>query len=304
MNSIRLSTGPGDSFALYVRCLHGKRRFPILFVVLLILWLTTATQSLAQVTRSFTEPVEFSNVAAAEPGVLSRVLVREGERVTVGQPLAELDNQVLQQTLRIAVLHAESDAKVRSAEANLRVFKQKFGKLQPLLARGHANNAEVEKAQAEFEAAKAEFEIAKQESEEDRLEVLRIQAQINQRTISSPVDGLVTEIHHRPGEYISGNNPQVATVVKLDQLRVRFYLHSNDIQQIRVNQSVAVLLGDSKQKIMANVEFVSPVTDPESGKTRVDLLIDNADLRYRSGIVCHWISRTAEPASEHAIGSN
>jgi len=122
----------------------GKRRFRFLAAIVFVAWLVTATETQAQVTRSFTEPVQFSNVAASEPGILQAIHVREGDRVSVGQTLAELDNQVLQQSLQIAILQAESNAKVRSAEANLRVFQQKYDKLKPLLEAGHANTSEVE----------------------------------------------------------------------------------------------------------------------------------------------------------------
>ena len=273
----------------FARCLslHGRFQF-LVFLALMILWLAAASNACAQVTRSFTEPVEFSNVAAAEPGVLGKILVREGDRVTIGQTLAELDNQVLQQSMQIAQLRAQSNAKVRSAEANLRLNKQKYEKLRPLLQRGHANNAEVEKAESEYESALAEFELAKQESDEDQLEVQRIQAQINQRLIQSPIDGLVTELHHRKGEYISTNSPQVATVVKLDQLRVRFYLHAEQIQSLAKDQRIRLLVGDDKQVVFGVVEFISPVTDSNSGTTRIDLLIENSNMRLRSGTPCHW----------------
>lgn len=276
-------------------CLSGKRRFRILFLLIAILWLGIAVcESSAQVTRSFTEPIESSQVAAADPGVLGKTYVKEGDRVVTGQPLAELKNEVLQRTLEIALLHAESDAKVRSAEATLRIRKQKYTKLQPLLEVGHANSAEVEKAQAEYEAAVADLELARQEAEEDRLEVARIRAQINRTIIHSPIDGWVTQIHHRPGEYVSINQPQVATVVKLDQLRVRFYLLASDVQKLQANQQVNVLLDDDETKqVPARVEFVSPVTDPDSGTTRVDLLIDNAALQHRSGIPCQWLEQSA-----------
>lgn len=275
---------------LFLQYHTGNRQFRFLVVAIILILFGTAMQANAQVTRSFTEPFEFSNVAASEPGVLSQLHVREGDRVSVGQPLAELDNQVLHQTLEIARLHAGSDAQVRSAQAGLKLHKQKYEKLRPLLAAGHANHAEVEKARAEYEAALADFELAKQESEEDQLELARIQAQVNQRIMQSPIDGWVTEIHHRPGEYVSVNNPQVATVVRLDRLRVRFYLHAKATDRLQVGRVVSLLLGEQqKQTIQATVEFISPVTDPNSGTTRVDVLIDNAEMKYRSGIPCQWI---------------
>ena len=251
----------------------------------------------AQVTRSFTEPVESSQVAAAEPGVIGKVLVKEGQRVSVGQTLGELDNEVLQRSLEIAALRAASDAKVRSTRARLKISKRKLEKLQPLLDQGHANHAEVEQAETSYEAALADHELAILESEEFRLEVSRIESQIRRRTIRSPVDGWITEIHRRPGEYIASNDPRFATVVQLDHLRVRFYLLADTVSRLQPGETVGLLLGEKKQPINAIVEFVSPVTNPDSGTARVDLLVDNPNLQIRSGTPCFWNHETRSSGS-------
>ncbi len=264
-------------------------RWPVLLVLFVLLLAGLAEQATAQVTHSFTEPVRQSEVAAAEPGIVARLLVREGEAVSAGQPLAELDYQVLQRTLEIAQLRADSDAKVRSAQATLEIRQRKFENLQPLLDVGHANPSEVEQARAEYDAALAEYELARLEADENRLDVARIQAQINHRIIFSPIDGLVTEIHRQPGEYISSTEPEFATVVEISQLRVRFYLLAETAARLQRGQRVSLLLGrQQSQQVAGQVAYVSPVTDPDSGTVRVDVLIDNADNRLRSGTPCQW----------------
>ncbi len=266
-------------------------RWTLRFVFSVLVALLHCSVAEGQVLRSFAEPVERSHVAAAEPGVLQQIVVKEGQRVTKGQALGELNNDVLQQTLEIARLKANSDAKLRSANANLRLFQKKFEKLRPLLEAGHANNAEVEQAQVEYEAALAEFEIAQQELQENRLEVSRIEAQIKRRVIHSPIDGWITAIHHRPGEYIATSSPEVATIVQLDRLRVRFYLLASTADQLQVGSVVPINVGtrNKQARVPTVVEFVSPVIDPDSGTVRVDLLIDNSNLSLRSGTPCQWI---------------
>lgn len=259
------------------------------------------TTACAQVIDSFTEPIAQSDVAASEPGVVDSITVAEGQQVRRGDVLSMLDHDALRQSLRIAQLRASSLSAIKSAEATLRIRKTRRDTLEPLLKEGHANPAEVEEAIVEHEVAASDLEIAREKHAEYALEVDRIEAQIKARTIAAPIDGIVSELHYRLGEYVSSSKPQFATVVQLDQLLVRFYLLEPTIMQLQRDQSVTLMLrvGDRQQQIAGTIAFVSPVTDPDSGTARVDVVIDNRDGKYRSGSRCRWIGPPApsQPAN-------
>lgn len=242
----------------------------------------------AQVTHSFTEPVDRRQLAAAQPDIVGNVFIREGEKVKANQMLAELDNRVLKQALKIAELRAKSDSQINSAQATHSITRQKYEKLRPMLQNGHANPAEVEKARAEYETAAAELQLAKEKKQEYKFEESRIRAEIETRVIRSPFDGVVTEIHFRPGEFIASNERQLVTVVRLDQLRARFYLLAETVGNLRQGQQVQLAMGTKKTPVTGTIEFVSPITDADSGTSRVDVLIDNKKQKWRSGSVCVW----------------
>ena len=246
--------------------------------------------AISQITRAFAEPFEKRLVAAIQPDVVALLKVKEGSQVKAGDVLAELDNQVLKQSLRIAELRSESNSAIAAAEASLKIRKRKLDKLVPLLQRGHANQAEIEVAQSEFEAAAAELSLAREKKRESQIEVQKISAEIERRIIRSPIDGVVTQIHCKPGEYIASSERQLATVVNLDKLRIRFYLLAASAAKLRVSEKVDILYGQDKRRIIATIEYVSAVTDPDSGTTRVDVLIDNSRRRLRSGTFCEWVS--------------
>ena len=249
----------------------------------------------AQVIDSFTEPIHQSDVAAAESGVIDTIEVVEGQTIRRGQTLATLDHDALLQTLRIAQLRAKSTSEARSAESKMQMRKTRRDTILPLLENGHANPSEVEEAVLEYENAKAELEIAREKQAENALEVDRIKAQIKARTIESPIDGVVSELHYRLGEYVSSSKPQFATVVQLDRLLVRYYLLEETVVELHKDQQVSLMLrvGNRQQQIAGTIRFVSPVTDPDSGTARVDVVVDNAQRQYRSGSRCKWIGLPA-----------
>ncbi|MCA9148473.1 MAG: efflux RND transporter periplasmic adaptor subunit [Planctomycetales bacterium] len=281
-----------------------------MYVRSLVLWpcisviLLTAVPVYSQVTRSFAEPIERSEVAAAEPGVVVRILVKEGQQVKAGQVLAELDREVLIQSLRLAELEAASRSKIDAAESLLRIRKQRKETLAPLLKSGHANPAELEQANAEFEQALAERNRAVEESEQAAIEVERIKAQLDRRVIHSPLDGVVTEIHRRAGEFIAANDPRFATVVQLDQLRVRFYLNAEIVEDLERLMRVPVQVGTQAKARSGVVEFVSPITDSGSGTVRVDVLLNNEAGQLRAGTPVMWLMTPTSLTSVNTSNSN
>ncbi len=117
----------------------------------------------------------------------------------------------------------------------------------------------------------------------DRLEVKRIETQLQRRTIRSPIDGVITEIHREPGEFLSITEPKVFTVVRLDRLRAKFYIPAENAHRFSKGHRVKLTGHTDEKPLAGEVEFVSPVTHAESGLVRVDVTFDNRDGRLRSG---------------------
>ena len=174
--------------------------------------------------------------------------------------------------------------------------------IESLIDGGHTNNFEVEQKQSEYQTAFAELRTAEEEIKLNKLEVERIKAQIADRVVTSPINGFVTELHKQLGENISNNEPQYATVVRVDELKVRFYLDSKTLQSTKIGDSVELLVGSRRNSKPATVTYVSPIIDPDSGLGRLDVKIDNSDLKIQSGIVCFWSEEISTAA--HADLSN
>jgi RND family efflux transporter MFP subunit len=248
--------------------------------------LLACTTAQAQVTTTFTEPYERIEVSAAELGIVQSVDVTVGDAVTRDQLLGQLDSGVLHESRRLAQHRAESTARIDAARADLKLKQGMYENLQPLLRSGHANPTEVDRSKTEYEHAQAALQIAGDEMAEAKIELARIDAQIRQRQIRSPIDGIVVDIHRRPGEYLQSNRPQFATVVDISKLRIRFFVSTRYAQQLRKGETIDVLIGADRFKTAANIEFVSPITESQSGTVRLDLLVDNARHQLRSGVIC------------------
>ncbi len=278
-------SGSCQDFRSTIRPIH--RRANTVLPLLVILF--TATNLHAQVLESFAEPVELREVAAAEPGVVSKTFVREGQSIEIGQVLAELQCEELRQKKRLAELRAESAFAIQAADALVRIREKKLAALRPMLESGHANQSEVEQAELEFDAAFSEREAAKLAREEQKIQVCLIEAEIERRLIRSPIRGVITEVHRQAGEFIAGAEPKFATIADLTKLRARFYLNAEEAIQLKTGQNVTIATGLTQKIVHGTVSFVSPVTDADSSTTRVEVLLNNPQNELRSGSPCRWI---------------
>ncbi len=244
------------------------------------------------VTKSFTEPIEKSMVACTENGVVDTVRVREGDRVSAGDELAKLNHGVLVETKRQAIARARSTAKRDAAKSRFELVMAQKQTLEGMIAEGHVNQYEVQQKTTEYNNAVAEYREAEDELVMNRIEVDRIEAQIQERIIKSPIDGVVVKIHKQPGEHVSNNEPQYATIVRIDKLKAKFYLKADLLNRTRVGEAVEVFVGADRKKVKASVSYVSPVIDPDSGTGRIEVEIDNQNRKIQSGTQCVWGGRT------------
>lgn len=233
--------------------------------------------------EGFTEPAQTIAVAASENGIVQEVRVELGQAVKKGEVLGTLDDDVLKATLEIAQLKASSTAAIDAAKAELEIKQQKLTALSDIQRNGGGSRDEFSRAKADAELARAKLKSAEETLAADRLEVKRTEAQLQRRTIRSPIDGVVTEIHREPGEFLSITEPKVFTVVRLDRLRVKFYVPAEVAPRFSKGARVKLAGQADEKPLTGDVNFVSPITHAESGLVRVDVMLDNRDGRLRSG---------------------
>lgn len=277
---------------------HGTRecRFSISQLAAFIIPLALTQLASAEPVDGFTEPYRTIEVASAETGIIIKVLVKEGERVQRGQIVAKLDASVLQSRLEIAIRESLARGAIETAQAEFQLRKKRLHKLLQLRTNGIVRQVEVERAKADLAITEAQVLAAEDAIAIKRLECKRIQAQINQRIVYSPIDGVVNTIHKEEGEQVSTADPHVVTIVQLDPLLAIFSLSTPQAMQLRSNQNITI----HPTKISSNgisssptvtgiVEHVAPVTHAESSTVLVTVRFENSEGLFRSGERC-WLN--------------
>ena len=234
--------------------------------------------------KAFTEPYRSIEIAASETGTLAHLAVEEGDEIQAGSILANLNEEVLAASLAVAKKSTESEGAINSATAELNMQQERLDKLQGLFQRRHASQTELDRAQSQYDIAAAKLESAQDEIQIKLLELQRIEAQLEQRRLRTPIDGIVTEIFKDEGEFVSPADPKVMTVVQLNPLRVTFSVPQSEIHRLK-GETTATIILDGEERT-GTIEFISPTADAQSGTCRVKIKIDNPDLQLSSGQAC------------------
>jgi RND family efflux transporter MFP subunit len=245
---------------------------------------------LADDIQSFTEPYRTINLAAAESGIVIGLNVEEGDSVEKDQPLADLNQAVLKAGVEIARSHRDAVSGLNSAESELKLRSERLRKLQELRQNENSSEEEVNRALLEFEVAEARVLQVQEQLEIKRLEYERIRLQLALRTLTSPIDGVVTELYRDIGEFVSPADPVVLTIVQLNPLRATFSVPIADVKSLRKGQTVPVKVDGVAKPVNAQVELVSPVINAESQTVRVKVELPNPGNKIRSGAKCFFAS--------------
>ncbi|MCA9133183.1 MAG: efflux RND transporter periplasmic adaptor subunit [Planctomycetales bacterium] len=251
---------------------------------------------------SFTEPAGDVKVASSEMGTLAYVRVQEGTRVTQNQILAGLDDSVLQAALSIAEKAKQARGRLDAAKVELDLQTDRLEKFQALFQRQHASAEELARAVAHKRQAAAQLRGMREELEVKEAEYARIEAQLAEKKIRSPLSGIVTHVFKQPGEFISAADPVVLRIVNLDTLLAEFPVPALAADQFKVGQKVPLCIGPQRAKAEGNIEFVSPLTDAQSNTVRVKMRIDNGQGQFPSGAACWLVVDGYSPTADRAPG--
>ena len=237
--------------------------------------------------EGFTEPYRMVSLSApGEPSLVTKIAAREGASVSAGQIVVEFDARVLQAGLRIAQARCELDGREAAARAEYDLRQERFSKLRLLDQQGHASPTELRRAEADLRVAQANYQLALEEKTLAELERDRIQAQIEQRRLRSPFDGVVTKVFREVGESTSLGESEMITIVQLDRLRVTLPVSAEFARTLRQGASLELELPELGRQVTSEVEIISPVLDAKSGTVPITCVIDNRERSIQSGMRC------------------
>lgn len=245
-------------------------------------------------------------VAATESGIIAELNVAKDDFVKIGQPIGQLDSRIAEVEKEIAAKQlqhskylAKNESKVELAESVVEEMKLKLQKTQELVNKGGAAESEIrEKAIAVKQAEVQLIEKRLEKMERDMQIGLAdsnyklAELKVNRLKLTSPATGAVVQIDRPTGDWVTAGTT-IAKIIRLDELRVDFYV---DMKQIDVtslrHQPVTITadFGDAGIKSFAGKITGLASEVGSTGKVRVSATVQNQQINNR------WILLPGMPA--------
>jgi RND family efflux transporter MFP subunit len=190
-------------------------------------------------------------------GIIETVPFKSGDRVAVGDTLANLESD----TEKLAV----DRARIALAAAEEKV-------------------ARVERLQASLAITQVEVTAVGRELQNAQLDLRAAEIALRKRKIFAPIDGRVGIVSVDTGDLVS-NQTVITTIDDREQLKVIFYTPENIVQELAIGEEVEAVSTARPEKIhVGRISAIDSRLDEASRTLRTEATIDNAADELRPGM--------------------
>jgi RND family efflux transporter MFP subunit len=190
-------------------------------------------------------------------GVLTRIYVKEGDKVSKGQLLASIDDGGLSQQL--AQMEVQSSLAKTTFERQERLWNQKIG------------------SEIQYLQAKASYE-AQQNA------VNQMKAQLGKTSIRAPFSGIVDDVMTEQGTVVSAGQSPVIRLVDLADMYIQADIPESFLNSVTKGKDVSVyfpVLGDT---IAAKIRQVGNYIEPSNRTFKIEVAVPNTNKMIKPNL--------------------
>jgi RND family efflux transporter MFP subunit len=266
---------------------------------------------------------EQAEVSAEAAGRVVETPVERGTRVSQGALLArvsaaetsaqlqEAEANAAQIEARLGLAEGQAfDATrvpdVRNARAALDLAEAEFRRIGSLLEQKVVSQSEYDQRNTQVEASRQQYQMAQNVAEQSyrslesaRARVALARKALADTAIRAPFAGLVAERAVSIGDYVT-RGARVATVVRVDPLRIEMTVPEQSVSLIKVGQPVRLTVDAYPgEEFTATIRFVSPSLRTDQRALTVEAIAPNPDGRLKPGLFA--TASIKQPESAAAI---
>ncbi len=251
---------------------------------------------------------EQAEVSAESAGRVIETPVERGSRVAQGAVLvrvspAETSAQLLEAEANAAQIEARlglsegqpfDPARVpdaMNARAALDLAEAEFVRIGSLLEQQVVSKSEYDQRRTQVEAARQQYQMAQNVAQQGfrslegaRARIVLARKAAADTSIRAPFSGQVAERLVSVGDYVT-RGARVATVVRIDPMRIELTVPEQSISLVRVGQPVRVAVDAYPgEAFPATVRYVSPSLRADQRALTVEAIAGNSDARLKPGL--------------------
>lgn len=190
-------------------------------------------------------------------GVLSKVYVKEGQKVKKGQILAKIDDAGMSQ--QVAQLQIQSDLAKTTFERQMRLWEQKIG-------------SEIQYLQA------------KSSYESQQKAVKQAQSQLAKTIVRAPFSGTIDDVITEQGSVVAPGQSQLMRIINLDNMYIETDVPEKYITNVTKDKNVEVEFPVLGKTINAKVRQAGDFINPANRTFKVEIAIPNKDKSIKPNL--------------------
>ncbi|MBT3588905.1 MAG: efflux RND transporter periplasmic adaptor subunit [Flavobacteriaceae bacterium] len=181
-------------------------------------------------------------------GLLTKIYVKEGQKVSKGQLLATIDDAGLSE--QVAQMEVQLSLAKTTFERQKRLWEQKIG------------------SEIEFLQAKATYE-----GQENAVNQLK--SQLAKTSVRAPFSGIIDDIISEPGTVVGAGASQLLRIVNLDNMYIEAEVPEVYLSRIVPGKTVEVYFPILGETLNTKVDQVSNFINPNNRTFKITVLIKN-----------------------------
>ena len=107
------------------------------------------------------------------------------------------------------------------------------------------------------------------------------QSEFDKYALFAPFGGVLLDGHKIAGELVMPGE-KVYEIIDLSSLKIFGYINENEILDISLDNEVEVTILD--EQVKGIIDYISPISDPETKTFEIVVKVENKDLRYKDGL--------------------
>jgi len=223
-------------------------------------------------------------LGSPDTGIVEALKVDRDTTIKKGEVVAQLDSNLQRIALELAQLKASNEGDINSERTRLAFRSSEAERAENLNSKQIVttkvrNEAVTERDLAALSLAKAELE-----HKMAQVDLEQAQARLDRRSIRSPIDGVVSDLTIRLGEYVYEQTP-LMTIAEINPLYVKVFVPVRHYRNLRVGTDAEVMPEEPIGGVYkAKVTVVDRVFDTASSTFGVRLELPNPEYALPAGM--------------------
>ncbi len=234
------------------------------------------------------EPNQVVEIRSPVEGLIEKIHVKRGDRVTAGQVLVQLESNAEQSAAEMARYRSQMAGRIATAKNRLDYAMKKAERSEDLHKKSFVTSQARDEAEAERRIAESELKDAIENQELAKHDHRHSVNLMNRRTLRSPFTGVVVDRMLNPGDLAEAGTGRkgILKLAEVEPLRVEVVLPIEAHGKLKIGASADVIPEGVGGRHAAKVTVVDTVLDSASATFGVRLQMPNPKNSLPAGIRC------------------